>query len=481
MGFDLAAVLAGAVSELDTPGREQIEYIDIDRIDDDPNNFYQLSGLEALAENIELLGLQQPLRVRPGEDGHVIIVSGHRRKAALQMLADAGNPRFRQVPCIRERDDVSDAMRELRLIYANSDTRKMTPAEVSRQAERVEMLLYQLKEEGYDFPGRMRDHVAQACKVSAPKLARLKVIRENLSCEFMPDFESGDLPEQSAYALARMPVELQSRIARITRGKDLRGARLESVLRMYDAGARWDPEMQCPDGARCTHGDAALRHDLETYDACGGTVCCLTCQQSTRGWSPCERMCSKAKAQRKAARAQQEEAEELTRQKRTKAYQTRTQQNARRLLRAIDAAGVPDDTVLLLEPGGISVTAIRSYAAGEFPPGAWYGDRLSPAKIFSPVSVARILGCSTDFLFGLTEDPNPAESSAPLRFVPGQETPPHDGLYYCLFELDGLVIDDKAWWDGMTGTWRFRKNEAAWDAVCIGWYPLPEIDRGDSI
>ena len=66
---------------------------------------------------------------------------------------------------------------ELRLILANSSTRVLSPAEVSKQAQRVETLLYQLKEQGYAFPGRMRDQVAAACKVSAPKLARLKVIR----------------------------------------------------------------------------------------------------------------------------------------------------------------------------------------------------------------------------------------------------------------------------------------------------------------
>lgn len=38
----------------------------------------------------------------------------------------------------------------------------------------------ELKEEGVEFPGRMRDHVAEACKVSKSKIARLKVIREGL-------------------------------------------------------------------------------------------------------------------------------------------------------------------------------------------------------------------------------------------------------------------------------------------------------------
>ena len=51
-GFDLASALAG-VPRLDTSGgREQIEYIDISKIDDDPRNFYALSGLDELVANI---------------------------------------------------------------------------------------------------------------------------------------------------------------------------------------------------------------------------------------------------------------------------------------------------------------------------------------------------------------------------------------------------------------------------------------------
>lgn len=84
MSFDLGAMLAD-VSKSDT--REQIEYIPLENLESDPNNFYQLSGVEDLASNIALCGVQQPIRVRPGQGGHYIIVSGHRRRAALESLA----------------------------------------------------------------------------------------------------------------------------------------------------------------------------------------------------------------------------------------------------------------------------------------------------------------------------------------------------------------------------------------------------------
>lgn len=72
--FSLANVLGG-VSKLDTgvsDGREQIKYIAIDHMHGDPKNFYAITGVEKLAANIELVGLQQPLRVRPDpdHDGH---------------------------------------------------------------------------------------------------------------------------------------------------------------------------------------------------------------------------------------------------------------------------------------------------------------------------------------------------------------------------------------------------------------------------
>lgn len=216
MAFDIRSVF-GNVCEMDIglDGREQIEYLTVEALHPDPNNFYELSGLEELAANIELLGLQQPIRVRKAEDGYVI-VSGHRRTAAIRRLVEEGQEEFRQVPCIVEAAASSPELQELRLIFANSDTRTMTSAELSRQAERVEELLYKLKEQGMEFPGRMRDHVAAACKMSKSKLARLKVIRDNLQGECLRQaWEDGRLNESCAYEIARRPKEAQDMAAEV--------------------------------------------------------------------------------------------------------------------------------------------------------------------------------------------------------------------------------------------------------------------------
>ena len=80
--FDMSEFLRpAAVPESDT-GREQIVYLPLDQLRADENNFYSLDGIDELAANIELIGLQQPIRVRKDGDGY-IIVSGQRRAADL--------------------------------------------------------------------------------------------------------------------------------------------------------------------------------------------------------------------------------------------------------------------------------------------------------------------------------------------------------------------------------------------------------------
>ena len=76
--FNIAQVLADAGVNNDTSARKQIEYIPIGQIEADPGNFYDLPKLEELANSISIIGLQEPVVVRPVEDGRYRIISGHR-------------------------------------------------------------------------------------------------------------------------------------------------------------------------------------------------------------------------------------------------------------------------------------------------------------------------------------------------------------------------------------------------------------------
>lgn len=310
MSFDLGAMLAD-VSKSDT--REQIEYIPLENLESDPNNFYQLSGVEDLASNIALCGVQQPIRVRPGQSGHYIIVSGHRRRAALESLAKEDPQRWKEVPCIVERDSVSPALQQLRLIYANANTRTMTSAEVSQQAEQVEKLLYQLKEEGFDFPGRMRDHVAQAVQVSTSKLARLKVIRENLAEEWQSAFQKDKLKESTAYELAKMPVECQ-KIFWGANKKDFRHFYAEEV-KMKSAAFQRISEMECDQSHGLCENRANMIRKIAGAEAYSTpcTGCCLECVYLKTCGAACryaygkkQELKAQAMAEKQAAEAEKE-------------------------------------------------------------------------------------------------------------------------------------------------------------------------------
>mgnify|MGYP003322563068 CR=1 FL=1 len=285
-------------------GREQIEYIDILKLHEDANNFYHVDGVEELARNIATVGLQQPLRIRKAEDGYTI-VSGHRRFAALALLAEEDPEKYREVPCIVEADGESAHLTELRLIFANMDTRKMTSADISKQAERVQELLYELKEEGYEFPGRMRDWVAEAVGVSKSKLSRLKVIRDNLTPELLKEWEAGTLNESAAYAYAQMPEEDQP-IVRCALGEKAyehtisRAAEDVAKMRAIKCGARFHTKEEC------THITGKLG-TLYSAGYRGWTLCANVCCKSCGELAKCKRSCELCAKEKEAAKNKRKE------------------------------------------------------------------------------------------------------------------------------------------------------------------------------
>lgn len=456
------------VFKLDTSQREQIEYIDIDKIDGDARNFYELSGLEALAANIELCGLQQPIRVRtsPNKPSRVIIVSGHRRKAALQMLVDEGKEQFRSVPCIREESSKSWALQELRLIYANSDTRKLSSADLAKQAERVEELLYQLKEEGMEFPGRMRDHVAQACQTSKSKLARLKVIRENLLFDLENDWEAGKISDQAAYALARMPDWMQDAFIDKPGKHEFGGDQCEKMLSAADQYVK--PKVSCPEGGEdCKNADLFLQHDVRekyAYNLCKGERCCFHCAYRNN----CNFACDKAKAKVAEEWAENEKANDL--------HLEQTKKKSDLILAdaevfwgrvedlCLDSGTDLDAVEKVLIPYNYGIA--KKIVDQEFQ-GILYDDcTVGLAGVKKLVKVCTMLGCSADKLLGLDTGGEKA----------GWKTgrPKKTGLYYTRFAVDGMEYDITAWYDEDLNAFFHNSGGAKIDVDLIAWYPLPE-------
>ena len=473
MAFDLSSLLRD-VPELDT-GREQIEYIALDLLDEDPNNFYELSDLPALADNISLCGLQQPIRVRENGSGRYQIVSGHRRRAALEILVQDGYEKFREAPCIVEKDTASPALRELRLIFANSNTRKMTSAEISKQAEQVEKLLYQLKEEGYEFPGRMRDHVAQAVNVSRTNLARIKVIRENLSDFCMPLFENDSIAESTAVALAQLPKEEQKFIS------DYCIERFDSPAKVYASlaetyGKRLEAmkSLICPmEGIPCENvcakKNAAIHMGLYEYFSC--ERCCSKCVKLLTCKYACPKLAediARQKAERKAAAAQQEKAEAAAR------YNGKVEQIRdlwirfgtlrewanRSVQEVVEAVGgiyhaVHDNKCYLKYERGLDIKMGTSLP---------FGTMITRSDVEHLISLADCLDCSLDVLLG-RKDPGCLEDVPKVGTIwhPISEEPPtgvdlvwldahgysDTGVYYGSGDIESVCTiryDEARWW-----------------------------------
>lgn len=476
MSFDLGAMLA-SVSDSDT-GREQIEYIPLVDLQSDPNNFYQLSHLDELADNIATCGLQQPLRVRPDPDrnGKYIIVSGHRRRAAVEILAKENMEKWMEVPCIVERDSVSPALQQLRLIYANANTRAMTSAEISQQAEQVEKLLYKLQEEGYEFPGRMRDHVAKAVQVSTSKLARLKVIRENLAEEWQPAFQEDKLKESTAYELAKIPAA-QQRIFWEANEKSIQWLYADSVKRKTEQISKLS-QMKCSKGhSQCVNLDNMLRKTAgaEAYNMpCTG--CCLECSNLRT----CSLSCihaNKKKQELKAQAKAEKQAEAKQKEKKERPVIEYIQEVYSRIgqLRKAHEVTVKqyykasqvyyykgeDEKMENLESGNAPIS---------IPNGLPFGYHFSVDAAKSICAVADLLHCSIDYLLGRSSDPE-------------QATPWHTGKPWNIGEYVVLVRYSPecsscvatVHWDG-TSWWEDGTPLEDMGAEILLWTDMPEVE-----
>lgn len=473
-GFDLASLL-GDVSKLDT-GDEQIVRIPIEQIDPDERNFYSLDGVEELAGSIELLGLQQPLRVRPNGTRYTV-VSGHRRRAAILLIRDGGSEQFAAgVPCIVEYGEASPAMQELRLIYANAQNRQLTAADLSKQAERVTQLLYDLKAQGVEFPGRMREHVAQACKVSASKLARLHAIRANLYRFWLERFDGGELSEDAAYQLSRLPADMQQKAAELYLENKKKKMPTASVVKAVNDNLKdYARKRSCrahAGGPQCHHlQELAIKCLFVPYDwnVCSGSRCCLDCVRKDE----CSKACKEAKDRVKLEKAVEKE-KEAERQKTERARQETMkkaiQHRAKALLPLIEAAGLTGDAKLFDRWDAATPDNVRAWAAGDFSARKPANEQpLLPYFTDDVLQFARKLKVEP----GRILDPFKKEKAAAApEWQRG--TPPRSGRYYAL--LISCNIPKILKWDAESQQWSFASAGGQLHAedVC-GWWPLPEV------
>lgn len=202
--FNLAEVLGDTVSKLNTM---QVREIPLDQLEENPDNSYAQTGIDELAESIEVVGLQQPLVVVPVEDGRFRILAGHRRRSALEKLER------KTAPCVVLDADLDPSLRVLILHWTNTMARGgagLTAENTFAAAKEIKEALLDLKQRGVlELPGKLRAYVADVLKVSEAAIARADTINKRLSKAWKADRKKCRINDAVAYELSQCGDDLQ--------------------------------------------------------------------------------------------------------------------------------------------------------------------------------------------------------------------------------------------------------------------------------
>lgn len=189
---------------------DSLKMIDIDNIEPNRNNFYEISEIESLADDIERQGLMNALVVSE-DDGRYELISGHRRLAALKSLIADGRRRSGRVPCFIKGAKPNNET-ELDLIMLNATQRKYSDADTMREYEELMRIFKELEAAGKPVKGRIRDRIADALNVSPAQVGKLDNIKYNAIPDVEQAVKSGDMSISTANEVAKLAPEKQQKI-----------------------------------------------------------------------------------------------------------------------------------------------------------------------------------------------------------------------------------------------------------------------------
>lgn len=161
MGYGVVSELLNSVSKQESEMVDRLETIMIlrNQIEKNPMNCQSVNGIEELAQDIRMAGLEQPLVVYQKEDGNYRLLTGERRLTAIDLLIEKGElPPSEEcyLPCIvKDLDEyklpLSDELKEKYAIRrTNRFNRNPTDADIMRDYQDWKEIISALKKQGYD-------------------------------------------------------------------------------------------------------------------------------------------------------------------------------------------------------------------------------------------------------------------------------------------------------------------------------------------
>ncbi len=205
--------------------KDNIQMIEVSKLKPSLENFYVLSEIELLADDIERQGLKHNLVVTEDADalGTYFIKSGHRRFTAIQLLIEQNRYTSKYVPCLVD-GTKTQSENVLDLIMLNATTRVMSDAELYKQYEMLRDTLEQLRLEGKKVKGRLREHVAKILNVSPAQVGKIENIRHNAVEEVQEAVEQGSLSIATADKIAKLSEDEQQEIVETQNLAEIRTA-----------------------------------------------------------------------------------------------------------------------------------------------------------------------------------------------------------------------------------------------------------------
>lgn len=294
-------------AETITPVRSEsdtMREIAIDKIRDNPRNFYPAPGpaaLAALEDSIRANGLLEPPTVIAAEDGTSYrLISGHSRMAALRALHAKTPEQWETVSC-RVLPTMSEEAEASAVIEANRQ-RVKSPALLAEEAERLTELYIKRREAGEDLPGRIRDRVAEALQVKSTKIANVTAIKNGIKVPGIAErWKRDEIPEAAALMIARMDIEEQYRLLdwMIDKGRSYTINEVRKFDICYRNAYKCDKT-----GKPCENIERIYDHDLH-HGEWSGAGCCMMCLKKDTCPAACQYV------ERRPAPEQEPEAEPL--------------------------------------------------------------------------------------------------------------------------------------------------------------------------
>lgn len=192
---------------------DSIKMIDISELHESKDNFFVIERIEEFAETIlGQGGVKDNLIVRPLESGGYEIISGHRRRAAVQYLIDSGENISRYLPCLVQNYADNDS-KMLDVVLMNISARKLSDSEMWKSYEIIDGIFKRKKEAGEKF-GRLREKVAAMLDISPAQVGKMQNIDKYAIPAVKEAIENGDVSISTANELAKLSESEQKEIAK---------------------------------------------------------------------------------------------------------------------------------------------------------------------------------------------------------------------------------------------------------------------------